>query len=150
MNAKGAIFTGAALFVAYSLFRKSQAAGDLFYYPDRVYKFEFDGLTPVVTCGLRVQNTSNQSFNLYSFAANVKSDGYVVGNAFQFQPQSVNPNSESVVIVKLRLFPLSLVNEIVRAFESKNFTKELEVDGQMNVDNLQVPVKLKYKVGLGT
>lgn len=150
MNAKGAIFTGAALFVAYSLFRKSQAAGDLFYYPDKVYKFEFDGLTPMVTCGLRVQNTSNQSFNLYSFAANVKSDGYVVGNAFQFQPQSVNPNSESIVMVKLRLFPLSLVNEIVRAFETKNFTKELQVDGQMNVDNLQVPVKLTYKVGLGT
>jgi hypothetical protein len=150
VTTKGAIFTGAALFVAYSLFRKSQAAGDLFYFPDKVYSFKFDGLTPVMVIGLRVQNTSNQRFNIYSFAANVTSNGYIVGNAYSFTPQSVAANSESIVLVTLRMFTISLVNDLINAFETKNFTQTITVKGQMNVDNLQVPVTLDYKIGQGS
>ncbi len=150
MKASTVIFTGAAGFILYSLLRKGQAAGNLFYFPDKVYSFRFDNLTPVMVIGLRVQNTSNQYFNLNSFAANVTSDGYVVGNAYSFTPQRISPNSESVVLITLRLFTISLVTELFRAFDTKNFTKEITVEGQMNVDNLQVPVNLDYKIGLGT
>lgn len=149
MKASTAIFTGAGLLVAYSLFRKSQAAGDLFYYPDKVYSFKFENLTPVMVIGLRVQNTSNQYFRLLSFAANVTSNGYLVGNAFSFTPQQIAPNSEQIVLVTLRLFPISLVNDLIRAFTTNNFTQEIKVTGQMNVDNLQVPVNLNYKIGMG-
>lgn len=150
MKTSKGIFLGAAAFIAYSLLRKTQAAGNLFYFPDKVYSFRFDNLTPVMVIGLRVQNTSNQYFNLHSFAANVTSNGYVVGNAYSFTPQRISPNSESIVLITLRLFTISIVNELYRAFDTKNFTQEITVDGQMNVDNLQVPVKLNYKIGLGT
>ena len=150
MKASTVLFTGAAGFIIYSLLRKGQAAGNLFYFPDKVYSFKFDGTTPLMVIGLRVQNTSNQYFNLNSFAANVTSNGYVVGNAYSFTPQRISPNSESIVLITLRLFTISLVQDLINAFQTKNFTQEINVAGQMNVDNLQVPVNLNYKIGLGT
>lgn len=134
--------------VAYSLIRKGAAAGTLIFYPDKVTDFEFDGLTPVLTAGIRVQNTSNQSFTLNSFAGNVFSDNTLVGNVGIFTPQTVPPNSQQVFSIDIRLNPIGIVNDLIKAYQNQNFRKNIKVDAIANVDNLQAPVVLNFSIGL--
>lgn len=148
MKTSTVLLGGSIAFLLYSYTRKSIAAGNLYFFPDKIESFNFDGLTPVMVAGLRVQNTSNQSFTLYSFAANVYCNEYLIGNAYSFQPQQVLPNAQGLIYFSLRLMPLGIVNELIRAFQDRNFAFDVIVKGSMNVDNLQVPIELKYKVGL--
>lgn len=147
-NQTTVVLGAAAALIAYSLFRKGAAAGTLIFYPDRIRDFEFDGLTPVLVAGIRVQNTSNQSFTLNSLAGNVFSDNTLVGNASIFTPQTVLANSQKIFTVDIRLLPLGIVNDIIKAWQYKNFTKKIEINAMANVDNLQTEIKLNYSIGL--
>lgn len=111
-------------------------------------KFQWDGLTPVLIIGIGVQNTSNQSFTIRSFAGNIYSDDYYIGNISNFTPQQIPPNSQVIVQVIARLQLISIVNEVIEAVQYQNFKKEIEVKAMANVDGLQVPVNQKLSVGL--
>jgi len=145
---KPILFTAVAGVLLYSLFRKSAGAGSLNFFPSKVHSFEFDGLTPVVTIGLGVQNTSNQSFTLNSFAGKLFSNSYYIGNLSSFVKQTIYPNSQQIIYIKARLQPLGIVNDIIRAIDNKNFSQEIIMKATANVDRLQVPVNLQFKVGL--
>lgn len=134
--------------IAWGLFRKSVAGGNLVFFPDRITSFKFEGLTPVFVAGIRVQNTSNQSFTLNSLAGTVASDNVRVGNFSSFSPQTIQPNSQKVFYVDIRLQALSIVNDLIKAFQNANFRKQLTIDGVANIDGLQTDFKLTYNVGL--
>lgn len=134
--------------LGYSLIRKKAAAGTLNFYPDGVRGFRFDGATPVFIIGIGAQNTSNQSFTVNSIACNAYSDGYLVGNFSFFTPQTIAKNSQKIFTGDLRLALIGVVNQLINAYQSNNFQKVLELKGYANVDNLQIPLNLKFKVGL--
>jgi len=138
----------AAGVIAYSLLRKSAAAGRLVFFPDKIRSLKFDGLTPVLVAGVLVQNTSNQAFALNSFAGNVFSNNILVGNVGSFAQQIFNANTEKVLLVDIRLLPLGITNDIIKAFQYKNFSFDLKIEAVANVDNLQVPINLNYSIGL--
>jgi LEA14-like dessication related protein len=142
------LLVGAGVFLIYSLTRKSIGLSTLLFYADKVKSFRFDGLTPVMVFGLRVQNTSSQPFVLKSFAADLSSNGYLIGNASSFIQQVVPANSQVVLNIEARLMLIGIVNDIIKAFQSKDFTFDIEMQGYANVDNIQFPVTANYKVGL--
>jgi LEA14-like dessication related protein len=111
-----------------------------------VQGFRFEGLTPVLTLKLAVQNTSNQSFTLKSFAGNVWANNYLVGVTSSFDAIEIKANAQTLVPIKVRLSLLGIVNDIIQAITTHSKTVELELDSHANVDNLQVPVNIKYKV----
>lgn len=138
----------AAGIIAYSLLRKSFGAGSLNFFPGKVHSLDFEGLTPVLTLGLGVQNTSNQSYTLQSFAGSLYSNGIYVGNLSTFDRKTVLPNSQQIIYVAARLQLIGIVNDIIRAFNNNNFSQEVEIKATTNIDGLQVPVKLKFNVGM--
>jgi LEA14-like dessication related protein len=107
----------------------------------------FDGATPVLTVGLVVENTSNQSMTIKSLVGNLYANGYNVGHLSAFDPQEITPNSQSVISIDIRMGLLGIVNDIIRAVQYGNFTQDLQLTGYANVDNLQVPIDEKYKAG---
>lgn len=131
----------------YSLWRKQQGIGTLNFFPDKVRDFHFSGLTPVFTLGLGVQNTSNQSFTVNSIAGNAYSNGYYVGNLSNFSPQIIIKNTQGILLLDVRLALIGIVNDLINAFQSENFQQSLELKATANVDNLQIPLNIKYKIG---
>lgn len=82
-----------------------------------------------------------------SFAGNLYANGYLVGNVSNFIPQSILPNSEQLIFLKIRMGILGIVNDIINAWQNGSFTQNLDFDGRVNVDNLQIQVPLKYSIG---
>jgi hypothetical protein len=133
--------------VLYNIFNKSAAAGTLNFYPESVRQIRFEGATPIMTVGLAVQNTSASKFVIKSIAGNLYANTYLVGNLSYFTPQAINPNSQSVILLDVRLGLLGIVQDIIRAFQFGNFQQDLIFKSFANVDNFQVPINITYKVG---
>ena len=142
-----ALFAGLAVFIGYSLMRSGISAGQILWYSDGIQKLTFEGATPVLQIRMRAMNTGNVRYTLYAFAADVESNDTVIGNASFFATQVIEPRSQVILLVNIRLMPLSIVNDLVTAFQTKNFQFKIEVNGTANVNNLQLPVNLTYNVG---
>lgn len=139
------IAIGAGIFLLYSLFRKKQALGNLVFYPHSLKGIKFDGITPVMTLGLAVQNTSNQTFQLNSIAGQIFANTYLIGNIGSFVPQVIPANSQSVIYINARLSLIGIVTDIINQINNGTFTQEIELESNANIDNLQVPIDLKFK-----
>ncbi len=146
-STQGAIFTGLAVFIGYSLLRSGVSAGNILWYADGIQKLSFEGTTPVLQIRVRAMNTGNVRYTLYAFAADVEANDTVIGNASFFSSQVIEPRSQVTLLVNIRLMPLSIVNDIINAIQTKNFQFKIEVNGTANVNNLQLPVNLTYNVG---
>lgn len=141
------ILTATGLVIAYNLFAKKRAAGFLNFYPAKVTDIGFDGYTPVATIGLAAQNPSNQTFTIRAITGNLTSNGYMIGNISQFTNQVISPTASSVIYLQIRLSLLSVVNDLITAFQTNNFSQDMEFKGTVNVDGILQELDLKYKVG---
>lgn len=147
MNTGTTIAVAAGFFILTGLFSKSKALGNLYFYPHSLKGIKFDGVTPVMTLGLAVQNTSNQSFTLRSIAGELYANNYLIGNIGSFVPQAILPNSQTIIFINARLSLIGIVSDIIDALKNKTFNTTLELESQANIDNLQVPINLKFKFG---
>ena len=140
---------GAALLL-YSLFAKGQQLGRLVFYPGKVRNIE---MWPAITMQLEliVQNTNSDSLQINSFAgalySNESNTSTLIGNVSSFVPVMIKGNSQGMLLINVNLKAISLVNEIIRAFQMNNFSKTIELDANVNVDNLQLPINITFKVG---
>lgn len=148
MKAVPAVLAATGAYILYELVRSSNAAGNLLFASDRIISFGFQNLTPVFKIGLRVQNTSNNDFVINSFAANIIADNYTIGNASFWTQQTIARNSQVILAIDFRLGTFDLVNRIIQAFQTKDFSFDIIMQGTVNVNGLQVPLNLKYKVGV--
>lgn len=146
-STQAAIFTGLAVFIGYSLIRSVASAGQLLWYADGVQKLSFEGATPVLQVRMRVMNTGNISYTLNAFAADVEANDTLIGNANFFSQQIIPARSQQVLLVNIRLMPLSIVQDLINAVQTKNFQFKINISGSANVNNLQVPVNLTYNIG---
>lgn len=80
-------------------------------------------------------------------AGNAYSNGFLVGNIGSFIPQDIPANSQRILQITIRLALIGVVNDLVDAFRYKNFTQALDLQMHANIDNLQVPINIKYQVG---
>jgi hypothetical protein len=71
----------------------------------------------------------------------------MIGNASFFQSQQIPANNEVLIFFTIRLMPLGIVNELIRAWQNKDWKFDVQLRGNMNVDNLQLPVNLQYSIG---
>lgn len=146
-SSKGIYIGAAALAIGYFLLRKSAAAGNLVFFPGNVTGMAFIDSTPQITFELRVQNTSGTDLLLNSLAGNLSSNGYLVGNVSNFSGAVIPGNSQVVIPLTVSLQVIGIVTDLIRAFQYKNFTQNIDLDARANVNNIQVPVQLSYSVG---
>jgi hypothetical protein len=144
MSKTSTILLAAVGLLAYSLYRKQSALNTLQFYPYSLKGIKFDGITPVMTMGLAVQNTSNQNFTLNSFAGQLYANTYLIGNVGSFIPQNILANNQSVIYIDVRLSLLNIVSDIISAINNNSLNQTFELDSTANIDNLQIPVKVKF------
>lgn len=124
------------------------AAGNLQYKPGNVTGIDFSLTNTVATVDLIVQNTSNVDFTINSLAANAYTDGTLVGNVSDFMPVMIAGNSQGAIPLIIELYNISLVDQIISAFQNKFQKKELKLEGTVNANGFQTPFQLIYTVGL--
>jgi hypothetical protein len=141
------LMLGVAGVILVNLLKKGTSLGRLNFYPAAVSKITFDGAIPVMKFGLAAQNTSGNKFIVNSIAGNLYANGYLIGNISNFTPVVIPPNSQVIVPLTARLSPVGIVQNIIEAFDGGNFSIEVELDANANIDNFQAPINLKYKIG---
>jgi hypothetical protein len=145
---KGSLFVGAVL-IGYNLFAKKTAAGTLNFLPGQFHGIGTDGGTPVLSVGVLIQNTSNQSYQLNSLAGNVYANNsgnvYTVGNVSTFTRQTIYPNNQEEIIVDMRLSLTGIVSDLINSISS-GFGQDISFKGYANVDGLQIPILINYKL----
>lgn len=139
------VLVGGAI-IALTAFQKFRSAGSLNFYPGSLKNIYLDGITPVATFGLVIQNPSSQSFTVKSLAGNLTANGFQIGNVSSYLPIEILANSQRTYNLTVRLSILGVVNDIISAFNGNGATQTIEFKAWANVDNLSVPITLKYKV----
>lgn len=134
---------------AYQSLNKKNAASTLNFLPGNVYGLSFDGITPVITVGVIVQNTSNQSMTIHSLAGNVYATQYGtktnVGNVSFFNQQQIFANSQNTLQIQIRLSLIGLVTDIINSINN-GVSQTLTFEGYANVEAFQVPLNFTYTV----
>jgi hypothetical protein len=126
---------------------KEAAARSIIFRLDRIQSLKWDN-GPVFHVAVLAQNVSNQSFTVNSIAGNAYSDGYLIGNVSLFgNPQTIQPNSEQELMIKVKLSLINAVTELINSFEYAHVKKELSIDAMANVDSLVISIKQKIMVG---
>ncbi len=142
-----AIGIGAGALFLWNFIAKTTALSTLNIFPGSIKNIHFDGVTPVMTMGLVAQNVSNQQIVINSVVANLYANSTLVGNLATFTPQTILPSSQMTFYIDIRLFPLSLVNDIIRSFQLGNFSQALALKGSMNADRYVLPIDMNFKIG---
>lgn len=132
--------------VAYSLFRKSEAAGDLVFFPKGLRKLDWDG-GPVIEFNLGIANTSNQSFDINALAGDAFTNSTYIGYVSSFQKTVIGPRQEGILPIRVKLSLIGLVTELLDGIQNGNWKQDVKLNLRANVDNLTVPIILNYKFG---
>ena len=147
MTKSDVVLLGGAAFQIYNILERKKAAGNLNFLPGNVLTLDMQGTAPVLTVSLLVQNTSNESFTLKSIAGDVYSNNFWVGNVSYWYPQLIGPNMQSTLKLQIRFGLLGIVQDLISAFQNGNFSQVIDFKANANVDNIQVPIDIKYKLG---
>jgi hypothetical protein len=103
------------------------------------------GVNPTVTFNLIVQNTSDSDLLLNSLAANVMSNGTLIGNVSNFSGGvTIAANSSTIVPVVATLQPLGIVSDLLQSIENGTVTQSIEMKGNANVNAIQVPLDVTF------
>jgi len=133
--------------IAYFGFRTYSALSSLVFTPGNILSVELQGMVPVFTITVLAQNTSNTDLRVNSFAGNLFSNNTLVGNVSSFTPAIIPANSTVQIPIQIQLGLIGLANDLITAFQTKNFQQAIQVQGFANVSGIQVPLKLDYTVG---
>lgn len=135
---------------AYALFAftKIRRISTLTFFPGTIHSFSFAGSIPVLEFNISIQNTSSLPVTVKSLAGNIFSSGYLVGNVTSTSIIDIPSNSNIQTRVKAQLSLLGIVNNLIAAFQNRDSSKEISFEGFANVDNLQIPLNLKFNLGL--
>lgn len=143
---------GAGALLAWNIYARAQAAYSLNFLPGRIKSLSFNGVRPVLTVEMQVQNTSNHVFNVLSIAGNVyvNSGGkdYLIGDVEDFQPVQIAANSVKVLDIDLVLQITGVVSDMIQTVSSGVTPQTVKLAAFANVDQLQVPLNYQYKLAI--
>jgi LEA14-like dessication related protein len=133
--------------VAWWLYSKTRALGDLIFSAGSVSGVQFSGSTPIVSANILIQNTSGTDLQINSFAGTVSSNGTVIGNVSNFSPVVIPGNSQVSMPITITLQLLGVASDIVNSIQTGSLKQSLALSGQANVNNFQLPVNVTYQIG---
>lgn len=135
-----------AALVAFGLYAQKRAAGFLNFYIQSV-ALAFDNLTPVLRLNIVVQNPSNEQFIVRSLTGQVYANDNPIGNVSSFVTVYVNPNSQVVLPVYVRLNVVSIVSDLLTLIQGGGgMSQTIKIKGNVNANSLVSPIDLSYKI----
>lgn len=144
-TAQIALLTGAG-FLAYKAFSKTQSAGTLNFYPASIKNIQMDGVTPVLTLGLAIQNPSSQTYIIKAVVGSLYANNILIGNVSSYVPKQVIATGQTIYPLNIRLSLLGIVQDILQAFQGGGVQQRLELNAYANVDDFNIPIKLNYTI----
>ena len=143
----GILVSAGAVYLAYNLFKVGRLARMVFF-PGSVHSFSFIGSTPIIEFDVQIQNTSSNSVRVNSLAGNLFSDGVLVGNIHSESLIDVPANSSISTRLVAQLGLLGIVNTLIAAWQNRDMSREIVFNGYANVDDFQLPLELKFNLGI--
>ena len=144
-TAQIALLTGAGL-VAYKAFSKTQSAGTLNFYPASVKNLQMDGVTPVLTLNLAIQNPSSQAYTVKAVVGSLYANGFLIGNVGSYTQKQVIATGQTIYPLIIRLSLLGIVQDIINAFSGNGAAQKVELNAYANVDDFNIPIKLLFNI----
>lgn len=145
-NDKVLLIAGAAV-VAYWFFSKARALKGLVFTPGPISGVTLTGGAPVLSLNISVQNTNSASLRIDSLAANVMSNGILIGNVYNFFPAEVPANAAVLMPVQIRLGTIGLVSDLITSIQYGSASQSFVIDGSANVNGIQLPLNVSFKIG---
>lgn len=145
-NDKVIIFAGAA-FAVYWFASKARALQGLVFTPGPVQGITMTSGAPVLSLNIQVQNTNSAGLEINSLAANVISNGSLIGNVYNFSPTIVPANSQIFMPVLVRLETIGLVSDLITSLQYGSASQNIKVVGSANVNGIQLPLTVDFKIG---
>jgi LEA14-like dessication related protein len=145
--AKTLLLGGGAL-LAFTAFRKKLAVDGLNVYADeKGLGARMDGITPIISFRIAIQNPSDESAQVRYFSGYVTANGYTIGNVNSFEPVVIRPNATTYMRVEARMSLLGVVSDIFNAISNHaGVSQDMQLRASMNVGGITLPVNLAYKV----
>ena len=141
------LLAGAAGLLLYSAY-KARSVANLLFFPGNVLSLGFYGANPVMTFNLQIQNTSSLPVIVNALGGNLFSNDTLVGNVYSTQPIEVPANGRVYHTLEAQFLLVGIVNNLIDAWQYKNFTQKLQLQGYANVSGLQVPLDLEMSIGM--
>lgn len=137
-------------FAGYELFKMFTAAGRLKIGDVRLQTISFEGGNPVAVISIVVDNTSNESFQVNSISADLyamqEGRQTLIGTVYNFDAQKILPNQRTMVAAKVSLKIVSLVQDLIKVLQYKNFSLPLRLEGSMNLNKYVIPIDESFNV----
>lgn len=145
MDAKKLVLPGIAVAAWYYLSTK-KAIGTLNYFIAGV-GLGFDGMTPILSIKMGIQNPSNAQFTINSFVGNISANGQDVGTLSAFNPIVIPASSQVFYTLYVRMNLVGIVADIVNLLEQKSgIAQTINLKGYVNASGIVAPVDLNYKI----
>ena len=103
-------------------------------------------LRPYFILKFSVFNPTNQKAVIRSIVGEVDFNNEALANVNSFQAQTIEPNAESIVMVKVTPSILSSISQIYKLITTKTKTSNLKFVGTFNIDNVLIPVENNLSV----
>jgi len=144
-TAQIALLTGAG-FIAYKAFSKTQSAATLNFYPASIKNLQMDGVTPVLTLNLAIQNPSSQTYTVKAVVGSLYANGFLIGNVGSYVQKTIIGPGQTIYPLTIRLSLLGIVQDIINAFSGGGAAQKVELNAYANVDDFNIPIKLLFNI----
>lgn len=131
--------------LAIGLFAQSKAAKFLNFFIKGA-ALAWDAATPVLKLDVAVQNPSNQQFVVRSISGTAYLRDATAGTFSMFQTVVINPNSEAVIPLYVRLNPSGIVSDLIRMMQVGGSGITVRLQGHVNANGFVNELSLNYKI----
>jgi len=105
-----------------------------------------NGLNPVISMNLVVQNPTNQIFNVAAIVANVALNNEPIGNVAGFTPVTIAAASQANVPLTVTISGLSLISDVVNILNgTAGVSALLHITGTVNANATLLPIDVQYQ-----
>jgi hypothetical protein len=141
------LLVGGAL-IAFNLLNKAGTAKALVFFPDQVKGTLDPASNPILNVRLSVQNPTSQGFTIRAITANLYANTSLVGNVSSFQQVTIKPLSTSYIDLVIKVSMLGVATDLYNAITGGfSFSQKVLLAGSANVDGLNIPLNIFYKIG---
>lgn len=103
-------------------------------------------LKPYIILKFSVFNPTNQKATIRSIVGELDFNNEALANVNSFIIQTIEPNSESIVQVKVTPSVISSITQVYKLITQKTKKANLKFVGTFNIDNVLIPVENNISV----
>lgn len=103
-------------------------------------------LQPQIEISVLAQNPTNNRATLRSLSGQLFLNDKFIANISSFQPQTIEPNSETAIRINARPSVVGIFSTIKNVLTNKTGTNVVSITGAANVDNVSLPFEISQTI----